>query len=208
MASAGSSIIMDEMPEFPRSALEALREPLETGQVRISRASRHTEFPARFQLIAAMNPCPCGYLGSSLRTCRCTPDQVARYQAKLSGPLMDRIDLHVDVQALPAGELLHAAPGEGSAAVRVRVQAARTRAWTRQGCSNQQLVGAELDARAQLDGAATGFITAAAAQLGWSARGTHRTLKIARTIADLAGSAAVQVTHVAEAMQYRRMSVR
>ena len=201
-------LFLDEFPEFSRMALEALREPLETGSITISRAAQRAEFPAQFQLIAAMNPCPCGYLGSSVRACRCTPDQVNRYQAKLSGPLMDRIDLHVDVQALPAAELLQAPPGEDSLAARTRAHLARTRAWARQGCSNQQLGGGELDAAVQLDDAATRFIASAAAQLGWSARGTHRTLKIARTIADLAASDAVQVPHVAEAMQYRRLVVR
>jgi magnesium chelatase family protein len=201
-------LFLDEFPEYSRMALEALREPLESGTITIARATQRAEFPARFQLIAAMNPCPCGYRGSSVRACRCTPDQVDRYQAKLSGPLMDRIDLHVDVQALPAAQLLEAAPGETSDQVRARAQAARQRAWARQGCSNQALGGAALSARVQLDDAAAGFITSAAAQLGWSARGTHRTLKIARTIADLACSASVQIAHVAEAMQYRQLAVR
>jgi magnesium chelatase family protein len=201
-------LFLDEFPEFSRMALEALREPLETGTITIARAAQRAEFPAQFQLIAAMNPCPCGYLGSSVRLCRCTPDQVSRYQAKLSGPLMDRIDLHVDVQALPATELLQAPPGEGSDTVRLRVQAARARAWARQACCNQQLSGGELDTRVQTDAAATRFLASAAAQLGWSARGTHRTLKIARTIADLAASDTVQVPHVAEAMQYRRLMAR
>ena len=155
-----------------------------------------------------MNPCPCGYLGSSVRACRCTPDQVSRYQAKLSGPLMDRIDLHVDVQALPPEQLLQSEAGEGSAAVRTRVGAARQRALERQGCSNQALAGAALDARIRTDDAAARFVAQAGAQLGWSARGTHRTLKIARTIADLAASDTVEVVHVAEAMQYRRLGAR
>ena len=153
-------------------------------------------------------PCPCGYLGSSVRSCRCTPDQVSRYQARLSGPLMDRIDLHVDVAPLPPDQLLHTAPGERSDAVRARAQAARDRALARQGCSNQALGGGDLDAQVRLDAAAAQFVAQAAAQLAWSARGTHRTLKIARTIADLAASATVQVAHVAEAMQYRRLVVR
>lgn len=201
-------LFLDEFPEFSRMALEALREPLETGTITIARATQRAEFPAQFQLIAAMNPCPCGYLGSSVRACRCTPDQVSRYQAKLSGPLMDRIDLHVDVQALVPDELLQAPAGETSSVVRARAAAARQRAQERQGCTNQGLAGSAIDTHVQLDDAATRFVASAAAQLAWSARGTHRTLKIARTIADLAGSDMVQVTHVAEAMQYRRLVVR
>ncbi|PRD68514.1 ATP-dependent protease [Malikia spinosa] len=197
-------LFLDELPEFPRNALEALREPLESGLIRISRAARQTEFPARFQLVAAMNPCPCGYLGSSVRACRCTPDQVARYQGKLSGPLLDRIDLQVEVPALPAQDLLGAAPGEASAQVRVRVLAARDRAERRQGQTNQQLEGSALAQHAGLDDAATQFLQKAASRLGWSGRATHRALRVARTIADLAGSERIEVAHLAEAMQYRR----
>ena len=197
-------LFLDELPEFPRAALEALREPLETGSITISRAARRAEFPARFQLIGAMNPCPCGYLGSTTHACRCTPDQVHRYQSKLSGPLMDRIDLHVEVPALPAGDLLNAPSGESTAHIQQRCHAARERAARRQGKTNQALAGQEIDAHARLDAAALKFLQSASAQLGWSARGTHRVLKIARTIADLADSEATQLTHVAEAMQYRR----
>ncbi len=196
-------LFLDELPEFPRSALEALREPLETGHITISRAARRAEFPARFQLVAAMNPCPCGYLGSAQRACRCTPDQVNRYQGRLSGPLLDRIDLHVSVSALPADELLQALPGEPTAHIRERCHKARGRALERQGKTNQALAGQEIDQHAALDEAALKFLHIAAARLAWSARGTHRTLKVARTIADLAGSAHITVAHVAEAMQYR-----
>ena len=199
-------LFLDEFPEFSRSALEALREPLETGTITIARAARRAEFPARFQLVAAMNPCPCGYLGSSTRSCRCTPDQVLRYQGKLSGPLMDRIDLHVEVPALPTAELLNAPPGESTASIRARCTAARERAHSRQGKPNQALAGKEIDLHAGADAAALQFLQTAAAKLGWSARGTHRTLKIARTIADLAGSASTQLAHVAEAMQYRHVA--
>ena len=153
-----------------------------------------------------MNPCPCGFLGASHRTCRCTPDQISRYQAKLSGPLMDRIDLHVEVPALPTAELLGAPPGETTQAIRTRCAEARARATARQGKPNQALAGQEIDLHSAADGGALQFLTTAAAKLGWSARGTHRTLKIARTIADLAGSASTQLAHVAEAMQYRRMA--
>jgi magnesium chelatase family protein len=197
-------LFLDELPEFPRAALEALREPLETGHISIARAARRAEFPARFQLVAAMNPCPCGYLGSPQRACRCTPDQVARYQGKLSGPLLDRIDLHVEVPALPPQELLQAPPGESTATIRARASAARHRAIARQGKSNQALQGQEIDAHLALEPAAATFLNTAAARLGWSARAIHRALKVARTIADLAGAQATQVSHVAEAIQYRR----
>jgi magnesium chelatase family protein len=197
-------LFLDELPEFPRAALEALREPLESGTITISRAARRAEFPARFQLIAAMNPCPCGYLGSSLRPCRCSPDQVSRYQGKLSGPLLDRIDLHVEVGALPAEELLGADAGEGTASIRARAVTARESAMGRQGSSNQALQGKAIDTQCRLDDAATKFLNTAAARLGWSGRSIHRCLKVARTIADLAGAENVQVSHVAEAVQYRR----
>ena len=198
-------LFLDELPEFPRAALEALREPLETGHIRIARAAQRADFPARFQLIAAMNPCPCGFLGATQRACRCTPDQVARYQGKLSGPLLDRIDLHVEVPALPADQLVQAPAGEASAAVRERVQAARGRALARQGHPNQALQGQAIDTHVRLDDAAAKFLNTAAARLGWSARSTHRALKVARTIADLAGAEATGVGHVAEAVQYRRV---
>ncbi|MFZ3127529.1 MAG: YifB family Mg chelatase-like AAA ATPase [Rhodoferax sp.] len=197
-------LFLDEMPEFPRAALEALREPLETGCITISRAARRAEFPARFQLIGAMNPCPCGYLGSATHACRCTPDQIQRYQAKLSGPLIDRIDLHVEVPALPSADLLNAPAGEATEHIRARCTAARQRALERQGHTNQALQGQELEHHLQLDHDAAQFLNVAATRLGWSARSTHRALKVARTIADLAGSPSTQVSHVAEAMQYRR----
>ncbi|MGI4779429.1 MAG: YifB family Mg chelatase-like AAA ATPase [Janthinobacterium lividum] len=200
-------LFLDEFPEFSRAALEALREPLETGTITIARAARRAEFPARFQLVAAMNPCPCGYLGATTRACRCTPEQVARYQGKLSGPLLDRIDLHIEVPAIPAEQLLGAdaaPPGESTATIRARVVEARARAIARQKTPNQALQGADIDRHAALEPAALQFMHAAATKLGWSARSTHRTLKVARTIADLAGAGSVQVPHVAEAVQYRR----
>ena len=198
-------LFLDELPEFPRAALEALREPLESGTITISRAANRAEFPARFQLIAAMNPCPCGYLGSRLRACRCSPDQVARYQGKLSGPLLDRIDLHVEVGSLAADDLVNTPPGESTESIRSRVVQARERAMHRQGSANQALEGQAIDAQCQLDPAAAKFLNTAATRLGWSGRGIHRCLKVARTIADLAGAQTVQVTHVAEAVQYRRV---
>ena len=198
-------LFLDEFPEFARSALEALREPLETGHITIVRAARRAEFPARFQLVAAMNPCPCGHLGSQVRACRCTPDQIARYQGKLSGPLLDRIDLHIEVGPLGAEELMGTAPGEGTASIAARSQHARTRAMARQGCPNAQLQGQAMDTHIDLEAAAQSLMHKAAVRLGWSGRGVHRTLKVARTIADLAGSATVLAPHVAEAIQYRRV---
>ena len=197
-------LFLDELPEFPRAALEALREPLESGTITIARAAHRAEFPSRFQLIAAMNPCPCGYLGSNLRTCRCSPDQVARYQGKLSGPLLDRIDLHIEVGALAADELINTPPGESSHAIRLRVADARQRALTRQGHANQALSGQAIDEQCKLDPAAAKFLNTAATRLGWSGRSIHRCLKVARTISDLTGAEHVQLTHVAEAIQYRR----
>jgi magnesium chelatase family protein len=203
----GGVLFLDELVEFNRAALEALREPLEAGRITISRAARQATFPARFQLVAAMNPCPCGWLGApaaSPRACRCTPDVVARYQARLSGPLVDRIDLQVEVPAVPPADLLAQPEGEPSAVVAARVAAARERALSRQGKANALLDAADLDACCPLDEPAQRFAQQAAQRLGWSGRSLHRVLKVARTVADLAGSERLTVAHLAEAMQYRR----
>ena len=198
-------LFLDELPEFQRGALEALREPMETGRIVISRAARQAEFPARFQLIAAMNPCPCGHLGSPLRACRCTPDVVARYQGRISGPLLDRIDVQIEVPAVPAETLVAAPDGESTAVIAVRVAAARERALARQGVANAVLAGDALDRHAALDASASAFLQNTAQRLGWSARGFHRALRVARSVADLEGSAAVRVPHLAEAIQCRRL---
>ena len=205
-------LFLDELPHFPRASLEALREPLESGQISISRAAQRAVFPARFQLIAAMNPCLCGHLGSRTKACKCTPDQVDRYQGKLSGPLLDRIDIHVEVQAMDPEDLLQssaqtasAVAPESSAVITERVSLARQRSLARQGVLNRALEGKALEDQIVLDEAARKFLNTAAARLGWSGRSIHRALRVARTIADLAGARSTQVTHVAEAIQYRRV---
>lgn len=196
-------LFLDELPEFDRRVLEALREPLETGHVTISRAAHRAEFPARFQLIAAMNPCPCGYLGHPSARCRCTPDQIARYRGRLSGPLLDRIDLTVVVPPLTEHEL-RAGPGEASAEVRQRVCAARALQQRRQGKPNQRLEAADIDRHCPLDDAAHALLAQAMNRLRLSARAYHRCLKVARTIADLNGREVIAANEVAEAVQFRR----
>ena len=196
-------LFLDELPEFDRHVLEALREPLETGRVAISRAGRHAVFPARFQLVAAMNPCPCGYAGHPTTRCRCTAGQIERYQARLSGPLLDRIDLHVAVPAMPDDSLLGTTPGESSLSVRERVLGAHARQWTRQGCSNARLDPPSIERWCEPAAAATPLLREAIRRFGLSARALHRVLKVARTIADLADAPLPAVNHVAEALSYR-----
>jgi magnesium chelatase family protein len=195
-------LFLDELPEFDRRVLEALREPLENGHIRVSRAGRRAEFPARFQLVAAMNPCPCGFLGE--KRCRCTAEQIARYRGKLSGPLLDRIDLMIEVPAVAEAELLSRSAGEPSAQVRQRVVAARARQMDRQGKTNAGLSPDEVDRHCLPDCQGAQMLKQAMQRLQLSARAYHRVLKVARTVADLAGAAHVGGAHVAEAIHYRR----
>ena len=200
-------LFLDEMPEFDRRVLEVLRQPLEEGHVTIARAARTAVFPARFVLIAAMNPCPCGYLGDDRRVCRCTPGEITRYRGRLSGPLRDRIDLVIEVPAVPMSAIADAEPGEASAAVRDRVVTARRRQYVRHRDdgprTNADLRSRGVSTHCRLDGPSRDLLLGAAKQLGLTARGYHRVLKVARTIADLAGSRAIVREHVAEALQYR-----
>ena len=197
-------LFLDELPEFDRKVLEVLREPLESGRISVSRAARQAEFPAEFQLVAAMNPCPCGYLGHPNGRCRCTPDRVARYRRKISGPLLDRIDLQIEVPDVPQQDLAGGPAGEPSAAVRERVAAARSRQLARQGKPNAALAAREMDRHCVPDAAGATVLRQAVGRLGLSARGYHRVLKIASSIADLAGAPRLARVHVAEAIQYRR----
>jgi magnesium chelatase family protein len=197
-------LFLDELPEFDRRVLEVLREPMESGRITISRAARQADFPARFQLVAAMNPCPCGYLGHASGKCRCTPDQVARYRAKISGPLLDRIDLQIEVPSLNEAELTSAPSGESSATVRERVIAAAARQNKRQDKANHLLTPPEIERHCVPDAAGDKLLRQAIGRLNLSARAYHRVLKVARTIADLATSDAILSNHIAEAIQYRR----
>lgn len=199
-----SVLFLDELPEFDRKALETLREPLESGRITISRAARQADFPAQFQLVAAMNPCPCGYLGHPNGKCHCTPDQVSRYRGRISGPLLDRIDIQIEVPALPEHELTQKGGGEPSAAIRARVGVAYERQLARQGKANARLATREIDALCQPDAAGMALLKQAISRLNLSARAYHRILKMARTIADLAGTDEIVSSHIAEAVQYRR----
>jgi len=200
-------LFLDELPEFDRRALEVLREPLESGLITVSRAARQALFPARFQLVAAMNPCPCGYLGDPGGRCRCTPDQVRRYRARVSGPLLDRIDLHVVAARVPAALLDdsgHAGRVEDSAQVRARVGAARARQARRHpGTLNARLPDADVPAVCALAADARDLLTRAAERQWLSARAHRRVLRVARTVADLYGCAQISAAHVGEALGFR-----
>ena len=198
-------LFLDEMPEFDRRVLEALRQPIEEGRITVSRALRSLAFPARFVLVAAMNPCPCGYLGDPRRACKCTPQQTARYHNRLSGPLRDRIDLVVEVESVPITQLTEGPAGESSAAVRARVLAARERQLARRSRArvNASLSGPELKKFAPLDVACRRLLERSAERLHMSARAFHRVIRVSRTIADLAGVDAIALEHLGEALQYR-----
>jgi magnesium chelatase family protein len=198
-------LFLDELPEWDRRALEVLREPLESGTVTISRAARQSEFPARFQLVAAMNPCPCGWAGDPSGRCRCNPETVRRYRARISGPLLDRIDLHVDVPRLPPAELRPDAPaGESSADVRARVVRARAVQQSRAGKTNARLGQAETMAACRLAPGDQALLERAVDALQLSARSIHRILRVARTIADLDAQSQILTAHLTEALGYRR----
>jgi len=198
-------LFLDELPEFDRKVLEVLREPLETGQIHISRAAHQAEFPARFQMVAAMNPCPCGYLGDEGGRCRCSPDQVNRYKAKISGPLLDRIDLQIEVLNIKNSELLSDAPsGESSSAVKQRVENARGQQLQRQSKANHLLSSKEIAEVCTLQENDKALLQSAIQKLGLSARSVNRIRKVARTIADLENSDQIQTSHLSEAISYRR----
>ena len=198
-------LFLDELPEFDRRVLEVLREPLESGRIGVSRAAHQAEFPAEFQLVAAMNPCNCGYLGHFSGRCRCTPDQILRYRRRISGPLLDRIDIQIEVPAATPDELAHASGGEHSEVIRSRVERARTAMIERQGKENARLTARDTERHCEPDDAGRTLLNQAIARLALSARGYHRILKVARSIADLACAKSVTATHVAEAIQYRRL---
>jgi magnesium chelatase family protein len=198
-------LFLDELPEFDRGVLEVLREPLESGRITISRAARRADFKAQFQLVAAMNPCPCGYLGHFNGKCRCTPDQISRYRGKISGPLLDRIDIQIEVPAVAQEDLLKQSDGESSIVIQKRVEAAREFQLARQGKPNAQLSVTEIETWCVPDAQGETLLRQAISRLNLSARAYHRVLKVARTIADLADKEKIETAHIAEAVQYRRM---
>lgn len=199
------TLFLDELPEYRRQVLEVLRQPLENGYVCIARAADTLEFPAQFQLVAAMNPCPCGYLGHPTRSCQCSGVQVRRYRTRISGPLLDRFDLRVHVPPVEKDELMGMATGESSAPIALRVNEARQRQYARQGDGvvNARLTPSQLEAFAMPDSEGSKLLDAAMSRFSLSARSYHRILKVARTIADIEGEQAVFSKHIAEALQYR-----
>jgi magnesium chelatase family protein len=201
-------LFLDELPEFDRKVLEVLREPLESGHINISRAARQVTFPSHFMLIAAMNPCPDGFLGANIaaKPCRCTPDQVARYRGRISGPLLDRVDMQVSVPMLAPAALRSQNTGDGepSASVRARVIEASARQTARQGCTNAELSGTALETHCAIDSQSENLFRQAIDRVGLSARGQHRVLRLARTVADLAGADRISTSHLAESLGYRR----
>jgi magnesium chelatase family protein len=200
-------LFLDELAEYQRQLLDALREPLENGEVAIARAGSHARFPARPLIVAAMNPCPCGWLGHAKRGCGCSPSDLARYAARVSGPVLDRLDLQIEVSALSSEELLAASEGEPTVVVRERVLAAR-RLQARRGWMNAQLPAALLREHAALDAAGQRLVRDAVDRGGMSARAVHRALRVARTIADLAGEERISALRLAEALQYRAFEAR
>ena len=201
-------MFLDELPEFDRRVLEVLREPMESGSITISRAARQAEFPARFQLVAAMNPCPCGHLGDkSGHSCSCTADQVNRYRQRISGPLLDRIDIHIEVPRVPPQQLQSTKINhcENSIQVRSRVEAARSIQLERSGVPNSALSSREIEQFCRLESDAMQLLHRAMEQLGLSARAYHRILKLARTIADLDHQEQITTNHLGEAIGYRRL---
>ncbi|MQA20828.1 YifB family Mg chelatase-like AAA ATPase [Rugamonas rivuli] len=197
-------LFLDELPEFARSVLDVLREPMESGRITISRAARQADFPAHFQLIAAMNPCPCGYLGHTSGLCHCSPDLIQRYQGRVSGPLLDRIDIQMEVAAVDPEILAADADGESSRTIAARVQAATDIQLQRQGKRNQYLSTREIDQYCKPDRPGKAQLKQSMQHFQWSGRAYHRILRVARTIADLAGSERILLAHVSEAIQYRQ----
>jgi magnesium chelatase family protein len=202
-------LFLDELPEFKRSALEVLRQPLEDGDVTISRSAGKVTLPCAFMLVAAMNPCPCGYLGDSKHECRCTPSQIQRYRSKISGPLLDRIDLHIEAPALSLAELRTEKPGEASESIRSRIDEARRHQHRRfhgtKTTSNARMTHAQIRKHCPVDASLGDLLQHAMEQLSLSARAYDRILKVARTIADLAGAEHIESTHLLEAIQYRSL---
>ena len=203
-------LFLDEAPEFDRKALEVLREPMESGTITISRAKCQAEYPAQFQLVMAMNPCPCGYLGDTTHDCRCTPNQINRYRDRLSGPLLDRVDMHIEIPPLPKGLLIGktSAPTESSQVVRERVAASQQRQYHRQGMLNRQLQGKQLTEICELDPKLQDFLAQAMDKLALSARALHRVMRVARTIADLADATHINQQHLSEALSFRKLDRR